>query len=399
MISELFEMTSHGAPAPAFSEAEWRELLAFADRTQLTLHLRGIPGLPQWLVKEIETRYARNAERRRRLREAYAEVAWALSTAGIEFVLLKGFTHERPMWGRLPTCGRLPTGLDEAGKRVQYDLDLLTFPGDVARAREAIERLGYAPHGAQSLSEEHARPLVRPSNWSWRGDYFDPEMPIPVELHESAWSTEHDRIHLPGMDEFWNRRGFIEVDGLRIPAFAEVDRLAFAALHVLRHILRHDARPAHVLELARFLEAWADDARRWNEWRDSHPPELRALQSVAFRFAYEWFGCALPAAAKQPKPVDAWFKNFAWSPVVNLTSPNKDTVWLHLALVKSWRDRVRVFCDRLVPLRRPHEEFFRRLRYHARALAPALASGVRWWRRRDAASTASEISDWKRRRV
>lgn len=99
-----------------------------------------------------------------------------------------------------------------------------------------------------------------------------------------------------------------------------------------------------------------------------------------------------------PKPVVAWFGDFAWSPAANLIRPNKDTVWLHLALIENWRDRLRVFCDRMIPVRKPHEEWKGRLRYHAGALAPALASGVRWWWR-TAASTASETSDWKRRRV
>jgi hypothetical protein len=390
MIRALFQMVGRGAPAPALTEAEWRELLAFADRTQLTLHLRGKPGLPSWLVDEIEARHAKNAERRHRLRAAYIEAADALGAAGIEFLMLKGFTHEvGEMAGRRPA----------PQTRVQYDLDILTQPCDVARAGTVFERLGYAPHGAQSLSEEHSRPLVRPSEWSWRGDYYDPEMPIPVELHGSAWSAEHDRIHPSGIDEFWSRRCFIEVNGLRVPAFAEVDRLGFAALHALRHILRHDARPAHTLELARFLDALAGDMLFWDQWRDLHPPELRVLQTVAFRFAREWFGCALPAAPEQSKSVEAWFTDYAWSPVANLITPNKDTVWLHLALLENWLDRIRVFCGRMVPMRLPHEPFFGRLRYHAEALAPALVSGVRWWWRRDAASTASEISDWKRRRV
>jgi hypothetical protein len=389
MNRELFKMIGTGTAAPALTEAEWRELLAFADRTQLTLHLRGRPGLPAWLGEEIEKRHANNAERRRRLHDAYVEVSRALAAAEIEFVLLKGFTHE--------------LGLDGSA-RVQYDLDLLTLPSDVARARRVLEGIGYAPHGAKSLSEEHSRPLLRPSDWSWRGDYYDPDMPIPVELHQSVWSAERDRICPTGMDAFWSRRRVIEVNGLEIPAFSDVDRLAFAALHALRHILRHDAKPAHVLELARFLEACEDDEGFWDRWLKLHPPELRALQSVAFRFAHEWFGCAIPAAASQPgcveAPVEAWFKDFAWSPLANLAGPNKDTVWLHLALVRNWRDRVRVFCERMLPLRLPHhEKLSGRLRYHAGALAPALASGVRWWWRRDAASTASEISDWKRRRV
>ena len=201
MIRALFEMVGRGAPAPLLTEAEWRNLLAFADRTQLTLYLRGTPGLPSWLVEKIEARYVKNAERRRRLRAAYTEAADALGAAGIEFVMLKGFTHE------------VGPGVDGSA-RVQYDLDILTQPCDVARARAVFERLGYAPHGAQSLSEEHGRALVRPSDWSWRSDYYDPEMPIPVELHGSAWSGKHDRIHPAGMDEFWSRRCLIEVNGL-----------------------------------------------------------------------------------------------------------------------------------------------------------------------------------------
>ena len=88
MPRSLFEMAGRGAPAPAFTEAEWLEVLAFADRTQLTLYLRGTPGLPSWLAEEIETRYVKNAQRRRRLRVAYTEAADALAAAGIEFVLL-----------------------------------------------------------------------------------------------------------------------------------------------------------------------------------------------------------------------------------------------------------------------------------------------------------------------
>jgi len=381
MLRTLFEMAAGGAPVPTLTLAEWRDLLALADRTQLTLYLRGRLGLPPWLVREIESRHAKNTERRRRLRAAYLETAEALTSAGIQFLLLKGFTHEASL--RVSNSAR-----------VQYDLDILTPPRHVTRARAVLERIGYAPHGEQSLSEEHSRPLVRPSNWSWREDYYDPEMPIPVELHGSVWSAENDRIRPAGMEEFWSRRCLIEVDSQRIPAFAEVDRLAFAALHALRHILRNDTRPAHVLELARFLDAFANDACLWDQWHVLHPPELRALQSVAFRFAYKWFGCALPDTvavewARQPQPVIAWFRDFAWSPL----GTNKDAVWLHLALIANRADRLGVFWKRMVPLRRPHENFLGRLRYHTGALAPVLANGVRWWWRCTAASTASEISD------
>jgi hypothetical protein len=228
--------------------------------------------------------------------------------------LLKGFTHETGF------------GIDAAA-RIQYDLDFLVAPSSLTRARAALASLGYVPHGDQSLSDEHSRPLVRPSSWCWRGDYFDTEMHIPIELHDSLWSPGKDRIPLAGVENFWTRRCSLNVNGLVIPALAETDRLAFAALHALRHILRHDARPAHVLELARFLDSHAADTAFWTQWRDLYPPHLKALQIVAFRFAQEWFQCACPEAviqewSRQPQsltaPVTSWFQEFAWSPVENL---------------------------------------------------------------------------------
>lgn len=394
MIPTLFGMAGRREPAPSLTQPQWRELLAFADRTQLSLFLRGITGLPTWLEEELEKRNRDNATRRRRLGEAFAEVSAALSAAGIEFVALKGFTHEASQ------------------SRVQYDLDLLVRPGDDARARQALQTLGYAPHGERSLSAEHSHPLVRPHRWAWRGNYFDPDMPIPVELHGSLWNPKLDRVRAAGIEKFWDRRCTLEIAGLKIPALSEPDRIAFAALHALRHILRHDARPAHVLELAQYLGSRADDAAFWTNWTDLHTPRLRTLQTVAFRFAFQWFGCGWPDAvaeewARQPDAVIAWFREFAWSPAANLVGPNKDTVWLHLALAERGWDRFRIFCDRLAPLRLPHRDepapyrsrFLGRMRYHAGALAPALASGLRWWWRRETASRASHIPDWNRPRV
>src|SRR5712692_3823931 len=90
-------------------DAGWRSLLQFADKTQCTLFLRGsvpsapsrdrkgagpgvlqqAPGLPDWLEEEIEARRARNAERRQRVLAAYEEAAGALTSRGLEFLLLK----------------------------------------------------------------------------------------------------------------------------------------------------------------------------------------------------------------------------------------------------------------------------------------------------------------------
>ncbi|HEY7336894.1 MAG TPA: nucleotidyltransferase family protein [Bryobacteraceae bacterium] len=381
-----FAMLSGRGPAPASILAEWNELLAFTDRFQLTLHLRGIPGLPPRVEEEIDARLEKNRKRRERLCESYRAASRALDEAGVAFALLKGLTHETG-FGVCPE------------NRVQYDLDLLCRPEDYERAREALRRIGYAPHGGRSLSAEHGRPLVQPFEWKWRGDYYDPDMPIPIELHDSIWSAAQDRIRIDSA-AFWKRRTILHVNGLAVPALSDVDRAGFAALHVLRHVLRNDARPAHAFELAQLLRARGEDDPFWAGWRQSREARLSVLESAGFRFAAEWFAVRgkLPRTREQPEKIEVWFRNFAWSPIANLAGGNKDALWLHLALLDNWGDRARVVCRRLAPLRLPHANasFGGRLRYHAAALGPTLFNGLRWWWGRDAGSTAPRLSDWKR---
>ena len=233
----------------------------------------------------------------------------------MEFVVLKGLTHEAGF------------GLDLCA-RVQYDIDLLS--PKAGEVRRVLRELGFRPHGAESLSDEHERPMVRPSNWTWRGDYFDPQMPIPVEVH---WTPLESAARIVSTCRVWRssgaRRQTMDVAGAVVPAYSEPDRVAFAAMHVLRHVLRNDARPAHVYELARFLRTRRFDTAFWASWQSVQSDDVKTSAAVGFRFAQAWFGCALPGAVGEdaallPALVTAWFNEFAWSPVVNLIEPNKD---------------------------------------------------------------------------
>jgi hypothetical protein len=357
---------------------DWQRVLEFADRTQLTLHLANEEGAPEWFHEAVALRMRKNLERRTNLQRAYDEIREALDIARVDFVLLKGFSHAS-------------FGVDP-GTRVQYDIDLLSE--NTGPAVPALGAVGYEFHSQHSLSSEHLPPLVKPSAWAWSGDYFDPNMPIPVELHTSLWDAETDRIELPGIAEFWDRRER-DTHWLALP-----DRIAFAALHAVRHILRNDAKPTHVLELACFLDSRSADASFWAEWASLHDDRLRRIQAVAFRFACEWFGCRLPYAvtreiAALPAGVRRWFDQFAWSPVMNLSRPNKDVVWLHFALAQSAVDRVAILRRRLFPVHwsRTYGVSTRaRAWHHASAIAPVLASGLRWRFRRAASSTADATS-------
>jgi len=380
VVRGMLQGLAGATPDPPLAEDEHRSLLELADRTHCTLYLTGdeIAG----------PNLAKNAERRRRLWLAYDEAAAALSLQGIEFVLLKGFTHEADF------------GIDPA-RRYQSDLDLLCLPEDVGRARAALQQAGYRDHGSAELSDDHARPLVKPFTWRWRGDYYDPGLPISIELHHTLWSRGRDRIRTPEVHQFWSRRTNMTIAGRAVPTLAEPDRIAFAAVHVLRHILRNNASPAHAFELACALTRRAGDRTFWQSWSRMHEAPFRALQAVAFQFAHRWFGCSLAPVAEQecralPEPVQAWFRDYAFSPLVNLVEPNKDVLWLHLALLPNRGDRLAVGIRKLVPMHlpRPTERYegLSRIRYHAVALARLLLTASRR-RPPTAPSTASQTSD------
>src|ERR1700732_5059889 len=90
----------------------------------------------------------------------------------------------------------------------------------------------------------------------------------------------------------------------------------------------------------------------------SNDPQFRALQAIAFQFANRWFGSTISPVAERewralPQPVHAWFDRYAFSPLVNLVEPNKDVLWLHLALLPRRTDRFAVGMRKLIPVHLP----------------------------------------------
>jgi hypothetical protein len=74
----------------------------------------------------------------------------------------------------------------------------------------------------------------------------------------------------------------------------------------------------------------------------------------------EWFAClphpiAAQAIEELPAAVSRWFQMFAWSPAEGTISPNKDEIWLHLALA-SPGTRAGILRRRILPLHLPDGE-------------------------------------------
>ena len=82
-------------PLRALDDADWNALLGFTDRTHMTLTLaRRRELLPAWVRQRIDRNVRDNIERTRRTQAAYLEIAAAFEQRGIEWAVLKGFSHD-----------------------------------------------------------------------------------------------------------------------------------------------------------------------------------------------------------------------------------------------------------------------------------------------------------------
>jgi hypothetical protein len=370
-----------GEPRPEalarLTDAERVAALDYCHHAGLALLVRDV--LPEATARDA----ANNLLRLRVLEETYRRLA----DLPVEFVALKGITQ----------CELFGIRRED---RAQSDVDLYCPRETVEAARDALVAAGYQPiAGLEAFPTDHLPALTRPTTWKWRGDFFDPEMPLAVELHFQFWNPELERLPAEGIGAFWTRRVWRRVGGADLAVLCPADAVAYAALHLLKHVLHGDTRPFHVYEIASFLHGHADDEAFWTEWRRLHPATLRRLQTVGFLLAETWFGCRLPPAAREeaerlPAATRVWFREFATSPAEQRFRANKDELWLHLSLLDSKLDALRVARRRLLPCNLPPPAratstasgrsvyaawFLLRLRHHALSLGTTLTSGARWW--------------------
>jgi hypothetical protein len=248
--------------------------------------------------------------------------------------------------------------------------------------------------------------LIRMTGWRGNGDYYDPEMPLTIELHFRFWDEQNECFAVDSADGFWERRVRREIRGLSVPTLSGYDGLSYATWHLVRHLVRGDVRAYHVYELACFLQSTADDDLFWQDWRGRKSSTV--VEAIAFRLAADWFECPAHPIVQElcrtlPASVRRWFDLFAFSPLKALEHPNKDELFLHWCLVKGWPARVQIAKQRLLPVRfnavivdahvpapdlqlrlkrRVFGTWFmvRRAFHHVRTLAPVMWSGVRWRR-------------------
>ena len=318
------------------SDKEWTRLLDFCDIAHLTLPITQLPmnGFPNWVVERLRTNLADNALRYERVKATYREAADALDRAGVEHIVIKGFTQS-------------PDFVADPRLRRQSDIDIFCPPESIDVANGALRAIGYKPSDAEIsyAMADHDATLVRPGDWHWRNNLFDPEMPLGIELHFCLWNERVSHIRVQDTELFWERRTTREVNGLSFPCLNPVDHLAYFTLHILRNLFLGDWIVHHVRELAFFLHSRADDESFWQTWSQTHSPSLRSVEAIVFYYARAWFDCHLHPLAEHeidilPSARRSWLRCFAGSALELMFEQNKDFLWLQLSLLSSGREKL-----------------------------------------------------------
>ena len=355
-IAAVLSALRFSAPRPeplrSLTDSEWNTILSCWQIRRLIIPLRRTysESLPEWVRLRIDENLADNVLRFERIKSAYSEFADALDGGGAEHLLLKGFAQ----W---------PDFVEHPRFRLQSDIDIYCPPESIVGARDVLSRLGYRPlAGTHKQADgdlpDHLPTMVRKTGWRWRGNFYDPEMPVSFELHYRFWNEKLFRFGPKELDQFWNRRIERRMDEISFPGLDPIDNLGYTALNVLRDALGGEVSAQLMYELARFLHMNAENTEFWKNWRELHDDSLRGAEAVSFRLALHHFGCSLPAEVETeinqlPISAKVWFHNYGDSPFSSSFRENKDVVWLHLALLHSRRDKRLVLFKRLFPSRIP----------------------------------------------
>ena len=331
------------------NDGEWRELLEFCDLAHLTLALAEFrfSGFPEWVDDRLEKNIADNDWRFDRVRDTYVEAQSALQTAGVQHLVVKGFTQA-------------PAFVRDPRHRLQSDLDLYCPQEQIPAAMAALESIGYAPFGKADYyrNADHVPMLCRQGDWQWQGNAYDPDMPLSIELHFCLWNERVSLMAAPEIDQFWERRVTRSIEDFSFPSLHPIDQVAYFALHILRGAISGDWVVHHVREMASFLHGHAQDDEFWTKWTSQHSAAFRGLQAIAFSLAERWFSCNISAAASQqitalPQAQRVWLERCGGALLENMFRHNRDWVWLHMALLDSPAKKKAVFRKAIVPSRVP----------------------------------------------
>jgi Uncharacterised nucleotidyltransferase len=342
------------------SEKQWRQVLALADTAGLTLFLRAnlkqrgdFQGLPGSIQQALEQRFQDNVARTEAICQELIQFNRLFQVQNIRYLNLKGQVL-------------YPDFVNERRNRLQYDHDFLIRPEDLERTYALFLSLGYSPLPSSSkLAVGHLPTLVRKTDWKWKGNLFDPEIPRAVELHFQLWDSKFDKISIRSLDDVWRNSEVAAFEAVALPVLSRQHNLLYCVLHSFRHLLRNDLRLSHLYEIGYFLHRRCENASFW-------PGFLKSLLSCSnsCRVTATMLELARRTFGAEPEPMTTQFINEHLSPAaalwveefgiresVHCFRRSKSALFLQLDFVEGLVGKSVVIARKLIPRHLPLSSF------------------------------------------
>lgn len=322
-----------------------------------------LQALPEPVQAHLQRACVNTLSRAQWMLPHFHSLAHELTTAGIGFLILKGFPLITQLYGDL-------------GARPSYDIDFwLRDPGDAPQAVEILQELGYesVPELAVDRRGEHRhlvpfwKPLARPKE----GDYFHPRLPWTVEPHVALWEEDWWGLRLKALDGVWERKTTVLVDGKPAPVLGAADSLVYLSMHQMLHIIAGNARLMHLQDLHRLCPRLS--AADWQEaWFLAERAGLEVFLAAVLWLTRSVFNTALPPEAQEAmgrtlarRAVRRWLERGAAEEVL-LQDPTVPysrlhrLAWLSALFAHGFWQKPRAFLQPILGTALPPEELIRR---------------------------------------
>lgn len=341
-------------------DAAWQQALTMTDTAGLTLHLRArlierrdFSALPPSIQDRLECSFTDNIARSEAISGELAELNLLFQSQGMRYLNLKGQLL-------------YPDFVDQIEHRVQYDHDFLFAPEDLSHAYQILLDSGYVPvPSSEKVQVGHLPTLIKQTNWQWKGNLYDPEIPRGIEVHFQLWDSEYELISIHSLEEIWKDATSRNIGSISMPVLSRKHMLLHCVLHTLRHLLRNDLRLSHLYELAYFIQRSAGDLTLWEDFfalthRCANSKEAAATM---FELACHVFNFIPTAIVRQSIAEHLTASSYLWIhrygrlESIHCYRRSKKAVLLHLGFIDGSFSKLALLWKKMIPRHLPLSAF------------------------------------------
>ena len=326
----------------SLSLRQWLRLLCWLDYSGLALYFfdqmretRQLGTLPGPITAGLERRLHENTQRTAAMLAESVEIQTQFQRSGVRYAVQKGLS----LW---------PNSVPRPELRLQFDLDYLVSPGDLARARGILDHKGYRLY--ENIGREWAFKRNEKPGFGFKDLYRDTGS-FRVELHADAPAAA------PRLDRIEWRK----LRGFTMPVLAPVDLFLAEGLHACKHVCAEFVRSAYLVEFRRHALFRRGDDAFWRALERRGVENARApiglgvttllITLVTGEFAPQALTCW--TADRVPPAVRLWLELYAHRVVLGSYPGSKFHLLLERKLGDSCPLPQRTLRESMIPLRVP----------------------------------------------